>query len=1095
MNMRNFEDRVGIPSEMVRIISCHHFLSQDVFLSDSEPVALCTAQEKLLVATLHHSIEVRDLDHRGHILHTFPTVDRVKQVIYCDAGNYVATLERKSSRHSNPITYVRVYLNWWIDMKGQPMRVRIAGCVTPSSQSGGGQLEMVELPLDEMAITICCCKKTASLVIGKGKTISIYSYNLKIHDISKQRFHDFDHLMNISLNFPVQEMALVEDYFACMSTNEIHVFRVIFDVIQDSTDVPENMSSSEISEKNKSDGDYSKIDDHDDCIEWCFETYFDNLCMHNEQQLSTLIHENSFPITIKLPSILKVNQLGNIKPYNNEICGPVINVPGSYIEVTINPKYETCENITISKAQIITLLYRYFPENGEHGGLQGLNFCPFYIEDKFNGLIVDPLSAAVAVSESYFLNNSPLHSPSYYKLKGLGCFLSGSQIGYLYDIMTNPQLICQYTYTAPMKSVVIEPELIHVLTETGLETYTSRLSHRIIHQIENIDNLGNTCPNSEEAVCLLGLRPFLGVEQLSISENHLILVSTTDDSISSTESIDGASCTIYSLKKPTPQQLYWDLLEMGEYHKNSSPSTYLHLLSEAHMILRSYLLLEEGKCCDKEIKNLYFTSCALMADHFISCDVSQDRLLAVPYYNLSQLCIENVVQRVISLHNQLNQDIHILKILILYLDYKLLKSNNSFELTQSIAEIILDIYAEVASDNLWKLILLSGISSYKLEKAIFLLKKRITSKKNTAADTLAIAVLLLKKGNKDAAQNMLLSLSKDELCILLLSIQRLLWSEEFSLSIIGQLLKQSRPDAFLELILTCIQKESFTVENAIQILKSDCSYSDEHDVPLLKELLESLLSRKKYITYINKEIIMVLIKIYIRRLEENSKNPFSRHQIILSTGLMKPSTLYGSRQSWLNNVPPFNGQGISRTCLKTERKLGNNSQDVSCPCWNCNEDLLKLQSLLCSNLSSRKILDFSYDLLETAEIILGDILKILCCDKKTAIKLLLDNYNSAILPYAFDNFNDDEEEWCYLLSLLKNKLEESEEGKCSILYQNFQGVLSHLSEILHPAKFVTLLPKDENCYIPFVKRCIEKHQANQLKEKIMSLGMEIKAMM
>ncbi|XP_023218717.1 Hermansky-Pudlak syndrome 3 protein-like [Centruroides sculpturatus] len=1063
MNKRNFEDRVGIPSGMVRIISCHHFLSQDVFLSDSEPVALCTAQEKLLVATLHHSIEVRDLDHRGRILHTFPTVDRVKQVIYCDAGNYVATLERKSSRHSNPITYVRVYLNWWIDMKGQPMRVRIAGCVTPSSQSGSGQLEMVELPLDEMALTICCCKKTASLVIGKGKVLSVYSYNLKIHDISKQRFHDFDHLMDISLNFPVQEMTLVEDYFACMSTNEIQVFRVIFDVIQDPTDVSENMSSSGISEKNKSiqsDNNF-KTDNQDDCIEWCFETYFDTLCTNNGQQLSSILHENSFPVTIQLPSIMKINQIGNIKPYNNEICGPVVNIPGCYVEVKINPKYETCENITISKAQVITLLYRYFPENGDHGGLQGLNLCPFYVEDKFNRLMVDPLSAAVAVSESYFLSNSPLHSPSYHKLKGLGCFLCGSQVGYLYDVMTNPQLICQYTFTASMKSVAVEPELIHVLTETGLETYTSRLSHKIIQHIENIDNLGNSCPNSEEAVCLLGLRPFLGVEQLALSENHLVLVSTTDDSISSTESIDGASCTIYSLKKPTPQQLYWDLFEMGEYHKNSSPSTYIHLLSEAHMILRSYLLLEEGKCCDKEIKNLYFTSCTLMAEHFISCDVSQDRLLAVPYFNLSQLAIENVIQRVIALHNQSNQDIHILKILILYLDYKLLKSNNSFELSQSTAEMILDIYSEVASDNLWKLILLSGISSYKLEKAILLLKKRITSKKNTAADTLAIAVLLLKKGNKDAAQNMLLSLSKDELCTLLHSIQKLLWNEEFSVSAVGQ---------------------------------SDSSNLLDHNIPLLKELLESLLNKKKYADHVNKDIILMMVKIYIKRLEENTKRTLPGYHITLSTGMMKPSSFYGNRQSWLNSVPPFNGQGISRTCIN-EKKLENNLQDNYCSCWNCNEDFLKLQSLLCSNLTSKEILDYSYNLLETTEIKLGDILKILCSDKKTAIKLLLDNYINAVLPYAFDNFTDEEEEWCYLLSLLRNKLDATDEEKHSTLHQTFQGVLSHLSEILHPAKFVALLNKDEKCYIPFIKRCIEKHQANQLKEKIMSLGMEIKAMM
>lgn len=71
---------------MVRIVSCHHFLSQDVFLSQSEPVAFCCAQGKLLIATTQHVINVHDLESRGNVLHSFPTIDLVKQLIYCESG-------------------------------------------------------------------------------------------------------------------------------------------------------------------------------------------------------------------------------------------------------------------------------------------------------------------------------------------------------------------------------------------------------------------------------------------------------------------------------------------------------------------------------------------------------------------------------------------------------------------------------------------------------------------------------------------------------------------------------------------------------------------------------------------------------------------------------------------------------------------------------------------------------------------------------------------------------------------------------------------------------------------------------------------------
>lgn len=60
----------------------------------------------------------------------------------------------------------------------------------------------------------------------------------------------------------------------------------------------------------------------------------------------------------------------------------------------------------------------------------------------------------------------------------------------------------------------------------------------------------------------------------------------------------------------------------------------------------------------------------------------------------------------------------------------------------------------------------------------------------------------------------------------------------------------------------------------------------------------------------------------------------------------------------------------------------------------------------------------------------------------------------------------------------------------------FVGVLSHLAETLKPVELLALLPSEENpVFVPHLKRCIEKHQADLLKHKIISLGQEIKSMM
>lgn len=88
---------------------------------------------------------------------------------------------------------------------------------------------------------------------------------------------------------------------------------------------------------------------------------------------------------------------------------------------------------------------------------------------------------------------------------------------------------------------------------------------------------------------------------------------------------------MYKLELPTPKTIFNDISIVASVHRFSSAQTYCHLMSEAHMILRTNLLLakwlkqEQGnvnvvvtqKRNVEDLADTYRVSCALLGDHFI----------------------------------------------------------------------------------------------------------------------------------------------------------------------------------------------------------------------------------------------------------------------------------------------------------------------------------------------------------------------------------------------------------------------------------------------------------------------------------------------
>ena len=129
---------------MVRVISVHHFTSQDVS-SIPKPIASTIAGNRLLVSTENHQIQVHNLKKSTLLSHSFQTLDRAIEVIHSPVGNYVVTLEgnrdlaEDNDKKNGSGTSVRVYINWDDPrVDGAPIRPRIATRVTPCTQPSQG---------------------------------------------------------------------------------------------------------------------------------------------------------------------------------------------------------------------------------------------------------------------------------------------------------------------------------------------------------------------------------------------------------------------------------------------------------------------------------------------------------------------------------------------------------------------------------------------------------------------------------------------------------------------------------------------------------------------------------------------------------------------------------------------------------------------------------------------------------------------------------------------------------------------------------------------------------------------------------------------
>lgn len=220
------------------------------------------------------------------------------------------------------------------------------------------------------------------------------------------------------------------------------------------------------------------------------------------------------------------------------------------------------------------------------------------------------------------------------------------------DDLSSRYAIASYPFTAPAIDVQLNDSVLHALTDRGLETYTLRTGHRLFsspYEFARPTTLPHeTSPRIEDPICLIGLRPFLGVRTMHLTDSSLVLLASCSEK--------QTSWTVYHLRLPSALQLTNDLVALATQHRNDSRPTFALLATEAHMVARVALEYLRVQRCGNvahlgtsgsgpELREAFLESCRLLGDYCLGAPTREDYGQAFGYYAMVELGVADVLRR------------------------------------------------------------------------------------------------------------------------------------------------------------------------------------------------------------------------------------------------------------------------------------------------------------------------------------------------------------------------------------------------------------------------------------------------------------------
>ena len=1098
---------------MVRVISAHHFKSQDVS-TVQEPSCSATAGDLLLLASPLHQIEVRDLVNTDKESHTFPTVDLVKEMVHSPIGRYLATLETREE----DFTFVRIYLNWWSpEAASQPMRARIAGRVTPASTNEEIHLEMIELGLKQAVTSIDVCPSTGNLILVSGCTLMIHKYTLVSNTQSKSKFVDFQECFNIRLSYCPASVRIVEDTIACLDQFQVHVFKI---KMVDGSDEQQMRSLSTYSFSSESE---SSMDPFSDKL---------------------LSFYSSGPTSVQHPSIANITArrrtdssserelgTGHIRRHPGHLtlgaCGSDTEDEGSAGDSTVDvipvPLVERAEkevgcistprileqqlgpcptpphmSVTVTwagggagnvVASPITLLYtKIIEEERQHDCLKLLRMSPVYWRE-FRIKRDNKGEAGAGGVTSSGAPHNPLQSLMFSHLMSVSLMFTSVHEGYLYHIPGHVRRqgkgigvtkIATYPFTCPVLDLVLEPSLLHALTETGLETYTLKSGYHTVREAELVDDKYNACPPTSTPLCLIGLRPFMDVRSLLLAHSRLVLVTEPQGTASDD------LWTVYSLHLPSHLDLYRDMLAVADMNV-AAPHGFLQLLCEAHIIVRTWLhrltwlrvMAPTGVMVTQEevteVTRSFEESCIKLAEHYIASRRSKEYRLAIPYFRMSKLPLIDVL-------NRLNIETPVpAGTLRLIEELVVDSSTNESIMNAEVADKIIDFLGERSLDNLVKLVILSpSLRNFKTKQSLDYIEsdlRRMGDDFTVKAEYAVAAVLVGGIGDwLSMVSPVELSetvLKHYHLLIETSSLNSLTSSppsqtfSEFALS-----LRDSVPVIFVEVCVSLVEARLVSLGLMLGLflqsfMAAVTSPGGQDSAGVFQLFLETYFvellavagdSRRVVLEADQQQALVTLVRSYLASLLHPIPGP-SLDESMMSSG---PEELFGSRFEYLDHLPPFN-------CGDDVRQ-----EEVT---------LLKLQSLLCSSLADDNSKETVLAYLDQNSFAYDVSLRLLCqSPTRNTVKLLTSQCPGAVSFYCKHVGPANGELWTLALEALVTE----KQGKEA--YGARDALLEAMARSFSPEELETLLPERTEEFSHYLAECRRLHQAARLQSMIVATG-------
>ncbi|XP_052807141.1 BLOC-2 complex member HPS3-like isoform X2 [Mya arenaria] len=1110
---------------MVKVLKCYNFKSSNIIENViSEPNCFDIGKNFLFIGTHDCTVKVfknTQPPKKWQKYCFFQTGALVTQVEYNKAGDYVATVEKKVSRQSEVVS-VKVYLNWHIAHQSDSYRtrVRVAGLGYKSSNvQTGKRLEVVDVPIEGKVSAMSTCAETGNLVFACNHIAKLFHLVEKTIPNSEETFLDMIVFLEISFGYDLTKICLCEEFLVCSSSQFVQVFEVqIRDRVDDmqgrsvdsqgpsprrmkassvlsSLNIAQNISSPEtvrertvpvIREQPKfsavgergsstpspgpsfpSKNTTSLIEDDTDFVQWSFSS--NPLARKSTGLAGAQLHGYHDNKTIKLKGLENLGKPARFEP-------PVPDIKD----------LRGGNHHTTGQTSLKQVMYHYLDQG--HSSWLHLQLIPTYTIGGFTSLSGHQASI-------------PVHSGRRTSRVGMTCLMSSPRVGQIFSLLPHPLLLSSYEYSSNALQVESSGPLLYVLHENTLEIYTSRSHIFAVLNTEKMDHVTKTCPDTSVEICICGVQHLIGPRLIALGDKHIALFNKIDN-----------SWNVNVLEKPSVPDLYTDMVNFGKKNQQLAAHTYEHMLLEGHMLLTSSLIGQSLSQSDAmEVQELIRTSSALLGEYYALSDAPGWQS-CLPYCIMSELNVQemvsNIRQRKKEYKLRYGQGI------VQYLKYVLFLEEDPLDLIEVKGDTLLETCFEAMPDRLSDVLLFSRIRTYSAETAINFLKKtskyiRPSDSRSSTKYRLALASLNLQLCEPDMALGLLSAIDKRELVDLCVENHHILHVAMTEFSPLAQLMRCHDADLLISILIQLHDMGTMPTDLAIALLQGRSNVPEAHKNSHLMAYLEALVCDEKR-KFCFEDAVGQLCEMYVLRLAEWEPPSIRQLSPVISLRLPKGGH-FGRRHGWLDQLPPFSGtQSITTTCQyvvpsSESRRAGKQSQqwlqcqktdNVTCSCFMCNEDLLKIQSLLCYPEVSSTVCDRVLPLLEANKHhTFSPSLNILCqvhTDIDAAVRLVIESHMTVAAEFGASVLKSDVDKWEKLLNKMLEKVFKAEEANQSTeeFMPCVKDVLAEMSKHLKPEEFLKVLPGNGNFFffMPYIQQCLAIHKGAKLKEHFVELG-------